>query len=1303
MINFENGRHLYTVGGTVQASGGLYICREADEELFALCRAGSFAYVLTARQLGKSSLMVQTAERLMAEGTRCVLIDVTLLGTELTAEKWYLGLLALVGVRLRLKTNVVGWWRANAHLGATQRLVSFFQEVVVEECSSSVVIFLDEIDSTLILSFTDDFFAAIRALYNARAHIPALKRLTFVLIGVATPSDLISEPKRTPFNIGQRVELSDFTPQEAAPLAKGLGLPLDQARQVLDQLLKWTGGHPYLTQRLCLAFTQQPKASPSDPPKAVDQVVARTFFGEMSRQDSNLQFVRDMLTKRAPDPPAVLTTYRAIRLGRRPVYDEEQSLIKNHLKLSGVVHREGNVLRVRNSIYEEVFNRRWIQEQLPMSWWDTVPMSVKASVLMMACLVVALFFSLGFAINKQQEAKMAAADQADARKTEVAARAAAETAAGRESEARATAERAAGRESEARATAETAAGRESEARATAEAAAGREREARATAEAARATAEAARATAVADRATAEAALTDMKAAQAMAKAGEALSELSNQNPNQALILALASVPSDMTSYPVPVSQAWLKTIAETESVRHVLAGHSKRVSLVAWAPDGQQVLTSSQDGSVHLWDATTGQLLNTLDTPSAAAISVAWPANRPQIVSASHVGMRIWDVATSELLFRYDSQSRPSLASHPPQELKSRRFNGPRIWEPGTNQSLNLRQREYSSGIRSVAWHPNSELVATGNEEGSLQIWNLMTDQLLDSFDAHLTSILSLAWSPNGQQVLIGRKFGTIEIWNPTTNKLALSLEGDSSAIRAVAWSPNEQKVLTGSQDGTAKIWNTATGYTIHTLKGHSGAVLSVAWSPNGEQVLTGSDDNKVRIWEAATGQLLKTLVGHSAPVGSVAWHPDGQQVITGSDDGSARIWDVQIEEANPLQAPSEVLRPEEPEAADDSFTLPTSNNSGNRALLESNMGQLSSLNERSDSIWSVAWRLDGPQLLTSGKMGAQIWDATTAQPLTLKGLSDDVWSVAWSPYGQKIVISSIRDRSARIWEVASGQLLQTLSGDFEAINSVAWRSDGEQVVTGHLDGTLRIWDAATGSPLQRLTGHLSAISSLAWSPDSQKLLTGHWDGSIQVCEVPTLRPFDKLSASQAEGTATTCVLRIKGHKADPHSNIVWSVAWSPDGQQVLSGSNDHSARIWNATTGDLLHTLPSEGAIFSVAWHPNGQQVLTGSNDHSARIWKAATGDLLHTFNLHSQRVWSLAWSPNGQQVLTSSWDGTARISIADETLLVAKLTERVCTVWHHQQDAISHQIPEWRGCEVELAAVADKLAAYDALRDRE
>ena len=154
--------NIYSLGGTVQASKGTYLSRQADEKLLELCQLGELTYILTSRQMGKSSLMISTASKLKKVSVKSVIIDLTKIGTQVTVEQWYLGLLLEIEEQLMLDTDVEEWWQANDNVGFTQRLTNFFQHVLLEEVTSPVVVFVDEIDTTLSLDFTDDFFAAIR-------------------------------------------------------------------------------------------------------------------------------------------------------------------------------------------------------------------------------------------------------------------------------------------------------------------------------------------------------------------------------------------------------------------------------------------------------------------------------------------------------------------------------------------------------------------------------------------------------------------------------------------------------------------------------------------------------------------------------------------------------------------------------------------------------------------------------------------------------------------------------------------------------------------------------------------------------------------------------------------------------------------------------------------------------------------------------------------------------------------------------------------------------------------------------------
>lgn len=358
---------LYIAGGTLPQQASSYIERSADTQLLHALQEGQYCYVLTPRQMGKSSLMVRTAGRLKEHGISSVVIDLTQIGTkDIALEEWYLGQLHRVAKQLRLTTPYQTWWMQHAHLGPVQRFAAFLMEVMLPETTGDIVIFVDEIDSTLSLSFSDDYFAAIRSLYNERATLSESARLRFVLLGAASPSDLIKDPKRTPFNIGRRIQLSDFTPEEAQPLANGLAPDAWAAQYLFSRVYFWTGGHPYLTQKACrrIAAWAREAWNPEDVEVIAEELIHSLFFSESGREtDDNLNFIRDRVLE-TPNCAKLLKYYKGVRLGEM-VADNDLDPLLSTLKLSGLVKAsDGGVLTVRNPIYERVFDQAWIEQTL---------------------------------------------------------------------------------------------------------------------------------------------------------------------------------------------------------------------------------------------------------------------------------------------------------------------------------------------------------------------------------------------------------------------------------------------------------------------------------------------------------------------------------------------------------------------------------------------------------------------------------------------------------------------------------------------------------------------------------------------------------------------------------------------------------------------------------------------------------------------------------------------------------------------------------------------------------------------------
>ena len=406
---------MFVAGGAVQASGGIYLERDADRDLLRHCLAGDFTYILTSRQMGKSSLMYRAAEQLAQHGVVPTIIDLTELGAQTTADQWYKGFLLRVQEQLDLRESASAWWDAHQQYAFAQRLIRYLREVALVERPERLVLFVDEIDTTLRLDFTDDFFAAIRFLYQNRALDAELERISFVLIGVATPNDLIKDAARTPFNIGRRIELTDFTTEEAAVLATHLAVPPDAAGAFIDAILRWTSGHPYLTMRALRSLAETPPQGWST--TAVDERVRELFLGPGGESDTNLQFVRDMLTKKAFNNEAVLAAYDAIRSGAK-VPDKELDQVASWLKLSGIVRRQGGLLRVRNAIYEQVFDQRWarVHRRLHVNWRRRLTRAAAA----LLVLIVLVTIPLAVYAVRQRNVAEGARRQAEAQRDEAA-------------------------------------------------------------------------------------------------------------------------------------------------------------------------------------------------------------------------------------------------------------------------------------------------------------------------------------------------------------------------------------------------------------------------------------------------------------------------------------------------------------------------------------------------------------------------------------------------------------------------------------------------------------------------------------------------------------------------------------------------------------------------------------------------------------------------------------------------------------------------------------------------------------------
>ncbi|MDX2232581.1 MAG: NACHT domain-containing protein [Leptolyngbyaceae cyanobacterium bins.349] len=542
----------------------------------------------------------------------------------------------------------------------------------------------------------------------------------------------------------------------------------------------------------------------------------------------------------------------------------------------------------------------------------------------------------------------------------------------------------------------------------------------------------------------------------------------------------------------------------------------------------------------------------------------------------------------------------------------------------------------HTSWILSIHWHPTQSRLITSSDDQTIKLWDADTGTCLNTLRGHQSGVWWAIWSPDGKRIASCGGDRVIKVWDATTGTCLNTLTGHQSLVSCLAWSPDGKTLASSSRDQTVRLWHVEQGKCLQVLPVNTW-VRRVAWSPDGSLLATGSLNQQVQLWRVATGELIRTLVGHTFGIDSLAWSPDGRILASGSSDRTIKLWHSQTGNClHTLQGHQDLIWGLAWSA--DSSTLVSGSHDQTVRFWNPEIGQCRCvLQGYVNSIRSIVWSPDSQNLASSSTDKLiRVWDVHTGRCLnTLTGHQAWIFSVAWSPIAISvgsgvsgtILASSAADCTIKLWDATTGQCLKTLSGHTSWVWSVAWSPDGLQLASGSStnDLTARIWNPVTGDCLQVLVGHQSWIWWVKWSPNGKVLATAADDKRIKLWNPQTGECLRTIHDDRQLGVALT---------------------WSPDSQKLATSGTGHVVRIWQVETGTLEHELAGHAAcVWAIAWSPDGQWLASASDDGTIRIWELATLECRHILRGHTSRMWDLAWSPDGTTLASSSLDATIRL----------------------------------------------------------
>jgi WD40 repeat protein/tetratricopeptide (TPR) repeat protein len=588
--------------------------------------------------------------------------------------------------------------------------------------------------------------------------------------------------------------------------------------------------------------------------------------------------------------------------------------------------------------------------------------------------------------------------------------------------------------------------------------------------------------------------------------------------------------------------------------------------------------------------------------------------------------------------------------------------------------------RGHEGVVTSVAVTPDASRIVSGSWDDTARIWDGITGKQLAVLTGHSGSILCVAISNDGTQIITGADDNTVRLWDGRTGKQLLGFHNINGSVLSVAISPDGTRIVAGSEDKIARVWDAETGNQLATLS-HTDPVSAVAITADGSKILTGSSTT-LKMWDARTFVQSTSFANdykgkpefHRGSITSIAASRDGARVVTGSEDGTARVWSARSGAQMAVLGPREGWVVGVAITPDGNHVVTGSGNrskSGGRSITTSPQDnrlriwdistevEIAVFKPHENNLMGISLASERARVITAAEDHTlRVWELQATSP-KIVGNKDIIQSnmeiitqdsAAVTTDGMWIATTSV-DNTTKLWHTRTGTQVIQLKGHEKAVTSLAVTPDGKRLVTGSEDGTARIWDAKTGAELLTLKVGGDWVTSVAITPDGDRIITGsgYWFGR----NFSTDTAAREKKATIWDAHTGTRLIVLEGH-----SNGIRSVAVTPDGSRIITGSIDGTARIWDAQNGAEIGVIwASDDQVTSVAAMPDGHRVITGSFDGTARIWDIRTQAQLLKIDLGKTWVMSVVTFPDGKHIATGSTDGAARVWDAETGVELARL----------------------------------------------